>query len=384
MKNNFFKRRRLLLVVFIIVAVLFTGFTVSREIGSTKELHGKIQLSGKIISNDGSSVEGLELALYANMDSYPENPLVVSSTKKDGRFKMKTGSPQPYVLEVRGKTGAGRVFLPFSDATNDLEITYPIQEKIVVLHTNDLHFTLNKTQEFAAVLERMRKENKDVYLLSAGDIFVRHKEGWRVNDQQMGTDWYLEKSMNMIRHMNKSAYDVMAPGNHDLGYIDHFTREALDSAKFPLIAANIEVSTDKFPPVKPYVLFSTSTWRKIAVLGLVSDKSIKEGLKELDVSETARKYLSLRSSSDIFLALTHVGTRKDRALANEFPEFDAIIGGHSHDLLREAITLNNVLIAQAGGNKHVVSENHKVYLGIIEFILENGILKEKKGRVIEI
>jgi len=43
-----------------------------------------------------------------------------------------------------------------------------------------------------------------------------------------------------------------------------------------------------------------------------------------------------------------------------------------------------VLIAQAGGNPHLVSDNHPVFIGKIVVSIENGVITGKEGRVIQI
>ena len=58
------------------------------------------------------------------------------------------------------------------------------------------------------------------------------------------------------------------------------------------------------------------------------------------------------------------------------PEIDVIIGGHSHTRVDPAVTVNGVLIAQAG------SDN--LFLGRIDLVLKNGRVVEKKGRLIDL
>ena len=57
---------------------------------------------------------------------------------------------------------------------------------------------------------------------------------------------------------------------------------------------------------------------------------------------------SLRDECDALVALTHIGTKKDRVLAEKAPRYDVIVGGHSHDETNE--TVGGVLVTQTGKN----------------------------------
>ena len=67
------------------------------------------------------------------------------------------------------------------------------------------------------------------------------------------------------------------------------------------------------------------------------------------------KYSNIKEqeNSDLFIALTHIGYSKnngklgDYQLAEQFPYFDLIIGGHSHSKTNSVV--NNIPIFQAGG-----------------------------------
>jgi hypothetical protein len=341
-------------------------------------------ITGKVTGRDGRPLEKLQLLLSshpgtspANADSYLTGP--------DGCFTFAVDKEKTYILELKGEGGSGRVFISPPDLAGEpLNITYPVIEKIVILHTNDLHFTSNNFNELSGKISELRDKYEDLFLFSAGDIFVRHPLRWIVNGRLMrDPQWYAERSMFMISSMNQLGYDLLTPGNHELHYRGMDTRRALEAADFSILAANMIITTDLLPQFDKYKVFNTSTMRQLAVLGLTTGAA-PEGVHELDLAGTVRENLFLRDSADVFIALTHLGLSRDRTLAGDFPEFDVIVGGHSHDLLSEAITVNSVLIAQAGGNPHIVSDEHPVYLGKIIIILENGVIVNKSGRVLTI
>ncbi len=258
-------------------------------------------------------------------------------------------------------------------------------ETVVFLHTNDHHFDVNLQHELSAKIAEIRKKYDNVFLFDAGDVVVRHPHRWVENGHSMEEpDWYRRRAMKIIQAMNELQYDAMTLGNHEFDYIQDHTLHALQAADFSLLSSNVEVTTTQLPVPGSHLMLQTSSGYKIAVLGLSVTSGSKDGIRQHDIFDTARQYMSLRNESTIFVALTHIGLANDVRLAEEFNQLDVIIGGHSHHLVEEAVMINGVLIAQAGGNPHVVSDDHPVYLGKIIVTLENGKITDKKGHVIQI
>lgn len=370
--------------VFLLILSIFVAFSIKGE-GGQEEIGTGHVITGKVYTKEGLPMADMEVLLFSDVNQYPLHPMAVTTTESDGSFEFNVKDNMPYLLEICGKQGTGRIFLEAGSYSERLSITYPVTKHIVILHTNDPHFDLNKVEALTKTIQEIRNKYDNVYLFSAGDIFVRHPARWIVNGTLMeDPEWYFERAMLMINTMNDLDYDLLTLGNHELAYRENHTRLALESARFPILAANVEITTEELPPVEPYAIFTTTTGRKIAVLGLSIDNARQDGVKELDLSETVRKHLFLKDSSDIFIALSHRGLRNDSILANTFPEFDVIVGGHSHHLIEQAILVNSVLVAQAGGNPHTVSDDHLVHLGKIVITLENGIITEKRGWVMEI
>ena len=67
---------------------------------------------------------------------------------------------------------------------------------------------------------------------------------------------------------------------------------------------------------------------------------------------TLEEYEYLRDSCQVLVALTHIGSKYDRELADEASEYDLIIGGHSHERINEVE--DGVLITQTGRNLNMV------------------------------
>ncbi len=369
-KHSYYKY--FLLPFFILIIILsFSGKSVSESFSGEYT-----RISGNVISKEGKPLKDFKVLVYNNASEFSGDPLAISSTKSNGAFKCKVLKNKSYIIEVQGESGTGRIFVPEDEVNAQIKISYPIIEKIIILHTNDRHFDINLQEEKAEMIKEIRHKYNDVFLMDAGDILVRHPARWTVNGNLMEDPrWYGKRGKEMISSMNELNYDVMTLGNHELAIIEPYTEQALETAHFPLLAANVAKPIKGLPSIDDFVIFETSTGRKLAVLGLSGNAN---------VPETVNKYSSLKNSSDIFMALTHIGFKNDSALAVRFPVFDLIVGGHSHTLLKEAVMINNVLIAQAGGCPHYVDDSHPMYLGIIELILENGVLKNKSGKVFQL
>lgn len=343
-------------------------------------------IDGVVLDPDGKPIGNLQVRVFsAQVEIKPEQAIEEHRTGPDGRFRIKKDDDQPVILEVTGERGAGRVRLDSTGAQSDkdrVEITYPVRETIVLLHDNDHHFDFNSPDEFQKRVEAYRREHDDVFLLNGGDIFVRHPHRWEADGESFegDTKWYRDRAVAIVKTMNRMGYDAMTLGNHELAHIETYTREALELAEFPLLATNVELTTDKLPPVERQVVLKTGTQRTIAVIGLTVGSG--DGVQILNRTRVAAAHASLADAHDLVVALNHIGYKGDTDLAEKFDFFDVIIGAHSHTLLKKAELVNGVLVAQAGGNRHQVSKKHPTYLGIITLTLENGNVIEKEGHVI--
>ncbi len=257
----------------------------------------------------------------------------------------------------------------------------PVVTEIVLLHDNDLHFDFNHRDAFESAIAEIRESYEHVFLLNAGDIFVRHAARWPVND----LDFYAERTRFMIETMNDVGYDVMTLGNHELDIKGTITRDSLRLANFPILAANLEVNTDDFDRPDPYTVLETSDGHTIAVLGLTGGGiGSTDALRITDRHQAFEKYRYLADKHDVFVVLTHIGYHSDIAMAWTYDEIDVIIGGHSHTLVDAPGIINNTLVTQAGGHSHALNPDRPKMLGIVILRLEDGVLVDKSGRVIKI
>jgi 5'-nucleotidase len=253
------------------------------------------------------------------------------------------------------------------------------QKKIVILHTNDTHSRIEPLPETdrtapgkggverrASFIEEVRKENKNVLLLDAGDFL-------------QGTPYFnLFKGDVEVKAMNLMKYDAATLGNHEFDYGLEALEEVIRKADFPIITSNYDFSQTVLAKlVKPYIILKKDGVR-IGVIGLgvqpqglIASNNYK-GMKFLDPAETANELAGqLRSQHkcDMVICLSHLGYSQDLELAEATRHIDLIIGGHSHTYMKEPQIRKNlddkdVMIYQTNGRG--------IFVGRIDVQLEKA------------
>ncbi|MBL7915788.1 MAG: metallophosphatase [Bacteroidia bacterium] len=261
-------------------------------------------------------------------------------------------------LLVAGLTG-------FPDWTNAAKN----EVKLTILHTNDVHshvdpFDANHPKyagqggvaRRAAIIKRIRQQEKNVLLFDAGDMF-------------QGTPYFnLYGGELELKLMSKLGYDAATIGNHDFDNgIDGLSTQ-LKHADFPLINCNYDFSgTSMEGKSVPYKIFEKQGIRigvigvGIELNGLVDSRLIGK-TKYLDPMPQILKissYLKNRKKCSLVVCLSHLGHQykndkiSDMILAEKSENIDLIIGGHTHTFLDEPVKIKNkngkqVLVTQAG------------------------------------
>lgn len=244
-------------------------------------------------------------------------------------------------------------------------------KRLVILHTNDTHSRIeplpksdNANPNTAGVarratyIDQVRKENKNVLLLDAGD-FVQ------------GTPYFnLFKGEVEIGAMNRMKYDAGTLGNHEFDYGLDVLAGIVKKAKYPIVNCNYDFSNTPLKGlVKPYVILK-KFGMKIGILGvgvdpegLVQSENYK-GMVFNPIINSVNKYSEIlrnQEKCDLVICLSHIGfvssanIVNDQVLAKESKFVDIIIGGHSHTYLEKPVVLKNldgkdVLIYQMGKN----------------------------------
>lgn len=243
--------------------------------------------------------------------------------------------------------------------------------KLTILHTNDQHsriepfdssYSRNPNQggfaRRAALIQKIRGEEKNVLLLDSGDIF-------------QGTPYFNFFGGELeFKLMSMMGYDAATMGNHDFDNGLEGFKKVQPNAKFPFLCSNYDFkNTILDGHTLPYKIFNKNGI-KVAIFGvgielsgLVGKKSYGETLY-LDPVETAQHYatfLRKEKKCDMIICLSHIGYDykddpkkiSDKILAAKTDGIDLILGGHTHTFLPEPQSFinksgKNVLVNQVG------------------------------------
>ena len=260
--------------------------------------------------------------------------------------------------------------------------------ELTILHTNDTHshiFPVNngKYKGFGGMAQRaqlikdIRKDNRNVLLLDAGDIF-------------QGTPYFNFFGGEVeYKLMSRMKYDAVTLGNHDFDNGIEGLNKQLKHASFDFINSNYDFNNTVLKnKIKKYRVFVKDNIRigvfglGIELEGLVPEK-LYDGIVYKDPIRNANYYSSLlkdKEKCNLVVCLSHLGLKYDTnkisdiEIAKKTKNIDVIIGGHTHTFLEKPILIKNkinkdVLINQVGWAG--------INLGRIDFIFRQNSVKTK-------
>jgi len=211
---------------------------------------------------------------------------------------------------------------------------------LVILHTNDFHSTLDAFAKVATLAERARAEHPGrVLLLDSGDTFYFHRE----------PDARMPLTDGVLDLMAAMGYDAFTPGNRDLApaRAEEVLAELAPRLPFPIVAANVvnRATGQLWPGMRPYVTKELDGIR-VGILGLVAAGG-HPGASDPLVA--AQRYAPvLRPQCDLLLLLAHLSSKQVLPVVSQVPGIDLVLGGHSHEICRQPLSLAGVPYFQAG------------------------------------
>ncbi|MHC1730807.1 MAG: bifunctional UDP-sugar hydrolase/5'-nucleotidase [Bacteroidales bacterium] len=226
-------------------------------------------------------------------------------------------------------------------------VSAPAERQAVIFAVNDMHAAIDNFPKLAYIVDSLRAVYPDMLLVAAGD----NQTGNPINDQ------YPEKGWPVIDLMNAVGFDLSAVGNHEFDTGPAGFSNLAGKATFGFISANVSGGGQYTVKMSPYRIFTLSNGLRIAFLGLLQlgqngiPDSHPDNVRTFTFRspfETAPEYMWLKDSSDIFVALSHIGFEEDVKLAETMPAgIDLIIGGHSHTRVEKEQIHNGIMITQA-------------------------------------
>jgi 5'-nucleotidase len=268
---------------------------------------------------------------------------------------------------------------------------------LTILHTNDVHsyidpFPANHPKNpnmggvarRAALIESIRKENPNVLLLDAGDIF-------------QGTPYFNYYGGELeFKLMSMMKYDIATIGNHDFDNSIDGLYAQLPYANFEFVSANYDFkNTVMNGHIKPYKILNKDGVKVgvfglgVGLDGLVDKKNSKETVYNdpLEITQDIVRILKQEQKCDLVICLSHLGYKYkdnpekicDTKLATLTKDIDLIIGGHTHTFLDKPTILKNivgkdVLVNQVGC--------YGINLGRIDFYFDDDSATAVNGKSI--
>lgn len=226
---------------------------------------------------------------------------------------------------------------------------------IRILHTNDMHGTMNySSSNPGSVFDQLKslRSEADLYFdsgdcIKAGNLAVPVKPD-SVWDAFRELDLTSSVLGNRETHPLSSAFEMKIKG-----------------ATHPILVANMSQSDGK--PAFERSLTLEIQGKKVGIFGVMVPMATEKMKTSFAWSyrwkspipvavEVARE---LRQTCDLVIALTHIGNREDLKLAEATGDIDIILGGHSHTVIPEPILVNHTWIAQGG--------SHNRYAGLYQW-----------------
>ena len=212
----------------------------------------------------------------------------------------------------------------------------PLDGKTVILHTNDVHGSIELYAKVAAMKGDYEAQGAQVILADAGDY-------------SQGTVYVsLEKGKNAVTMMKAAGYDVATIGNHEFDYGYAQLKTNLESAKFEVVCAN--VLQDGSPVFDAYTKISKGGVQ-VAFVGLETPEAqtkanpaLIQGLTflagdEMYAAVQTQVDAAKTAGADIVIVLTHLGVDSSSEpntsydLYKKVNGIDFIIDGHSHTVM---------------------------------------------------
>ena len=220
-------------------------------------------------------------------------------------------------------------------------------EPVVVLHTNDVHGAIENYAKVAVLADQYAAEGAYVLVLDAGDF------------SQGTTSVSLSQGATAIELMNMVGYDAVALGNHEFDYGFEALKKNMESAQFPVLAANVKYNGEL--AFDDAAVFTTPGGTKIGVFGLDTPETATKahpgkiqgvtfaGGEELYAIAQEMVDMLKNEGCNYIICLGHLGIDDETALTKnrsidlleKVTGIDVFIDGHSHSTEEEIAEKTN-------------------------------------------
>lgn len=220
---------------------------------------------------------------------------------------------------------------------------------MTILHTNDLHSHFENMGILAAIVDdyRQRCGDEHVLLLDIGDHMDR-----------MAIETEGSSGGANVDILNMTGYDAITIGNNEgLTYTPEILNQTYAGIVSPVVCSNVLEHETGIPPVwmEPYRIIEKGGWT-IGLIGATAPYGDFYEILGWDVGEPLSSLQplvrQLRGQVDLLVLMSHLGLSTDQRLAEQLPELDVILGGHSHHVLERPLQIGETVVGAAGKFGH--------------------------------
>lgn len=222
-----------------------------------------------------------------------------------------------------------------------------MKERITIFHTNDLHSHFENWPRIHQFLEQernmLRQDGEDVFLFDIGDHADRSHP---LTEGSAG-----KRNVDLL---NEAQYDAVTIGNNEgITFSYDELNEMYQHADFEVILANLFTTEGNRPDWScPYLIKTTKSGIKIGITAVTAEYPVfyeKLGWHITSAKDELKAQVrAMKDKVDVIILLSHLGIREDEWVAEECPDIDVIMGGHTHHVLENGRLHNQVLLAAAG------------------------------------
>ncbi len=260
-----------------------------------------------------------------------------------------------------------------------------VQDRLVILHTNDLHSQIDPDKDgrggvsrIKVLVDSVRESVEHVMLVDAGDVV-------------QGTLYYhLYKGEVETAVMNQLGYDVAIMGNHEFDNgMKSLAENQYREMKATRLSTNYDLSSTVLDTLfQPYIIKEVAG-RRFGIIGLglnpqgmISPGKCKGVIYKdpIYVADSVANKLKTGRNVDIVIALSHLGYESEDStlctdvnLASSSRYIDIVIGGHTHKVIDPLTADSSVFcIKNAIGHDVIVAQagSRGAYLGEISIDLK--------------
>ncbi|GBG94668.1 5'-nucleotidase [Ligilactobacillus salitolerans] len=223
-----------------------------------------------------------------------------------------------------------------------------MNEKITILHTNDIHSHFENWPKIRRYLQktkrRLESQGQTVVTVDLGDAMDRVHPLTEATNGKANIDL-----------LNTVEYDALTIGNNEgIGNSHEELEDLYTNSNAPVILDNfIDLRTDERPSwTQRAKIIQTANNTRVGLLACTAPFGPTYAMNDwqaLDIDSVLPDLVQrLRPRVDVLVLMSHLGIDMDRYIARKYPQFDIILGSHTHHLLENGELDGKTLVCAAG------------------------------------